>query len=319
MSVEKSFMQRSAFVMSITPFDARGALDEPAYRAHLRRLRDAGVRVYIGSSASGEGFSLTREELDRMLAIAVEELKGRVNVRAMGVEVRHAGEMIDFLKLTGRHPLDAVHVFGPEMGHAAKPTPAELESYFTRVIETTSQPVVLSSYHTLGFNLPVALLERLLNRFPQIIGFFYGGSDIRYLSEVIERFAPRIEVHCAGPYNALTTLSLGGHGCMGHEGNLAPAMVTDLITAFENGDHERLQKAYALLLAVYRIHHKHGGPVRAMKPLLNALGLPGGTVRLPRMAINDGELNDVLDATLKLNIAELPRAAVHPPAVERGT
>ena len=49
----------SAFVMSITPFDAGGALDEPALRAHLRRLQDAQVRVYVGSSASGESFSLT--------------------------------------------------------------------------------------------------------------------------------------------------------------------------------------------------------------------------------------------------------------------
>ena len=120
----------------------------------------------------------------------------------------------------------------------------------------------------------------------------------------------RSEVHCAGPYNALTTLSLGGHGCMGHEGNLAPTMITELIRAFESGDPGRLHQAYALLLAVYRIHHKYGGPVRAMKPLLNALGLPGGTVRLPRMAINDAELAEVLEATLKLNIPELPRARV---------
>jgi len=303
-------MRRSAFVMSITPFDERGALDEPAYRKHLQRLREAGVGVYIGSSASGEGFSLTRDELDRMLAIAVEELKGRVNVRAMGVEARHAAEMIDFLKLAGRHALDAVHVFGPEMGHAAKPTPTELERYFISVIETTSQPVVLSSYHTLGFNLPVTVLERLLIRFPQLTGFFYGGSDIRYLSEIIERFAQRMEIHCAGPYNALTTLSLGGHGFMGHEGNLAPTIAANVISAFESGDQNRIQKTYALLLAVYRIHHQHGGPVRAMKPLLNALGLPGGTVRLPRMAISNEELAGVLDATLKLNIAELPRTAV---------
>lgn len=311
-------MRRSAFVMSITPFDQHGTLDEAAFRRHLRRLREAGAGVYIGSSASGEGFSLTPDELDRMLAIAVEELKGQVNVRAMGVEVRHAGQMIDFLKLASRHALDAVHVFGPEMGHAAKPSPRELEHYFSTVIETTSQPVVLSSYHTLGFNLPVTLLERLLNRFPQIIGFFYGGSDIRYLSDVIERLASRIEVHCAGPYNALTTLSLGGHGCMGHEGNLAPTMVTELIAAFEARDQERLRRAYALLLAVYRIHYQHGGPVRAMKPLLNALGLPGGTVRLPRMAISDDELAQVLNATLKLNIPGLPTHPVSGAAHARG-
>lgn len=306
-------MQRSAFVMSITPFDTHGALDETAYRNHLRRLCNAGVRVYIGSSASGEGFSLTPDELDRMLAIAVEELKGKTQVRAMGVEARHAGEMIEFLKRASRHALDAVHVFGPEMGHAAKPTPAELEQYFSTVIQTTSQPVVLSSYHSLGFNLPVALLERLLKRFPQIIGFFYGGSDVRYLSEVIERLASRIEVHCAGPSNALTTLTLGGHGFMGHEGNLAPTVVAEIINAFNANDPARVQKAYAKLMAVYRIHLQHGGPVRAMKPLLNALGLPGGTVRPPRMAIDDAALADVIAATLKLGIEELPRAPVKVP------
>lgn len=52
------------------------------------------------------------------------------------------------------------------------------------------------------------------------------------MSELIERLADCIEIHCAGPYNALTTLSLGGHGFMGHEGNLAPTIAADVIAAF---------------------------------------------------------------------------------------
>ncbi len=307
----------SAFVMSITPFDQRGALDEPALRAHLRRLRDAKVRVYVGSSASGEGFSLTREELDRLLAISVEELKGKVEVRAMGVEVRHAGEMAAFLKRVEHHKPDAVHIFAPEMGHAAKPTPAELDKYYSSVISETSLPVVLSSYHTLGFNLPIPVLDRLLDRFKQIIGFFYGGSEVRYLSEIIERFADRIEIHCAGPYNALTTLGLGGHGFMGHEGNLMPSLAASVITAFQNDDQQALRKAYGLLLGVYRIHHRYGGPVRAMKPLLNAYGLPGGTVRLPRMAITPEELEEVIEATAHLQIPGLPPLAAKRPGAGR--
>ena len=296
----------SAFVMTITPFDESGALDEPAFRRHLGRLREANVRVYVGSSASGEGFSLTHDELDRALAIAVEELKGKVQVRAMGCEVRHAGEMIDFLKRAERHPLDAVHIFAPEMGHAAKPTPAELEKYYATVIEKTSQPVVLSSYHTLGFDVPVSLLERLLKRFPHIIGFFYGGHDVRYLSEIVQRLADRIEVHCAGPSNAITTLGLGGHGFMGHEGNLAPKLAASVISSFESGDKATLAKAFATLMRIHAIHYRSGGPVRAMKPLLNAYGLSGGTVRLPRAAIDADELKRVIDETARLELAELP-------------
>ena len=38
----------STFVISITPFDAAGRIDEPGMRAHLRRMVAAGIGVYIG-------------------------------------------------------------------------------------------------------------------------------------------------------------------------------------------------------------------------------------------------------------------------------
>jgi len=291
--------------MSITPFDEGGALDEPALRQHLQRLRDAQVGVYLGGSVGGEGFSLSKEEVRRVLAIGVEELKGKVPVRAMGCEVRQAGEMIDFLWRAGRHALDAVHIFAPEMGYGAKPTPEELERYYSTVIEETSLPIVLSSYQALGYDVPVTLIERLLDSFPQITGFFYDGHDVRYLTHVIERLAHRIEIHCAGPANALTTLGLGGHGFIGHEGNLAPKLVASVISAFQSGDKLQLVKAFGALMGKHEIHDHHGGPVRAMKPLLSAFGLPGGTIRLPRLAISAEELNEVIEATDRLNIPEL--------------
>ena len=43
----------SAIVISITPFDEKGRLDEPAFRFHLGRLREAGVAVFVGGSGSG--------------------------------------------------------------------------------------------------------------------------------------------------------------------------------------------------------------------------------------------------------------------------
>lgn len=302
--------KRSAFVMSITPFTADGAFDESAYRRHLRRLAAAGVGVYVGGSASGEGFSLTFEERERVLAIAVEELRGKVNVRAMGTEVRHLGDTLEYLAAVARHDFDAVHVFAPEMGHASKPTYAELDAYYSAAVGATRQPVILSCYQALGFELPVALLESLAQRFPQVVGFFYGGSDVRYLSAVIARLSERLEIHCAGPYNAMTTLALGGAGFMGHEGNLSPELAMRVITAFESGDLAGLQDAYGKLMAVHALHYRYGGPVRAMKPLLNALGLPGGYLRLPRMAITEAQLADVLRETLALEIPGLPASAV---------
>lgn len=303
--------ERSAFVMSITPFTAEGALDESAYRTHLRRLAAAGVGVYVGGSASGEGFSLSPAERNRVLAIAVEELRGRVNVRAMGTEVRHLADTLDYLAETARHDLDAVHIFAPEMGHASKPTYAELDAYYSAAIAATRQPVILSCYQALGFELPVKLLESLAQRYRHVIGFFYGGSDVRYLSTAIARLAARLEIHCAGPYNAITTMALGGTGFMGHEGNLSPELAKRVVTAFGAGDLPGLQDAYGKLMAIHAMHYRHGGPVRAMKPLLNALGLPGGYLRLPRMAITEAELADVVRDTLALRLPGLPESVAN--------
>ena len=58
------------FAISVTTFGDDGALDEPAFRAHLQRMAAAGLGVYVGGSGSGEGYALTADETARLLEIA---------------------------------------------------------------------------------------------------------------------------------------------------------------------------------------------------------------------------------------------------------
>jgi dihydrodipicolinate synthase/N-acetylneuraminate lyase len=52
----------SAFVISITPFDAQGEVDFGALRAHFARLAESGVGVYVGGGGSGEGLGSPRSD-----------------------------------------------------------------------------------------------------------------------------------------------------------------------------------------------------------------------------------------------------------------
>src|SRR5947207_1394834 len=101
----------STFVISITPFDDGGELDEDGLRGHLRRLRDSTIGVYLGGSGSGEGYTLTPAEMRRVLEIGVEELGGRAPVRAMGVEPRTARDMIALGQLAADVGVDAMQVY----------------------------------------------------------------------------------------------------------------------------------------------------------------------------------------------------------------
>ncbi|HUG36007.1 MAG TPA: dihydrodipicolinate synthase family protein, partial [Candidatus Limnocylindrales bacterium] len=64
---------------NLLPFRADLEIDEPAYRKHLRWLADApGVTGIVANGHAGEVSSLAREERKRALAIALDEVAGKV-------------------------------------------------------------------------------------------------------------------------------------------------------------------------------------------------------------------------------------------------
>jgi 4-hydroxy-tetrahydrodipicolinate synthase len=296
-------------VISITPFDGKGRVDEPALRKHLGRLRDAGVSVFLCGSGTGEGYTLTPEEQDRIFAIGFEELKGKVPVFADGVEPRQPSEMVAFVRRAERAKVDAIRIFCLDIGHGQKPNATEMERYYAASIEAaTSLPVTLTSHQAAGYVLPVDLIERLVNRYPQITRINVGTTDLAYLAEVINRIGDRIEVHCAGCSNGPTTLALGGNGFMGPEGNFAPTLTQAVINAYRASDMKLLQESYSKLMGLQRVLVRFSGSGRSLKPLMGAFGLPGGgdAIRPPRAAIGTADLKEAVKAVLKLNIPGMP-------------
>jgi 4-hydroxy-tetrahydrodipicolinate synthase len=305
----------SVVVISIIPFQADGQIDEGAYRRQLGRLRDAGCSVYVAGSASSEAYTLTPDELDRVLAISREELQGRVPYRAMGCEPRQATDMIRFMRQVERSGIDTAQIFSLDVGHGHRPSEAELELFYNTVIESTSLKIYLSCHpRSIGFALPLPMIERLCDRFPQITGIAYGGTDMSYLAQLIKRLGDRLEIHNAGPEVAVNTLSLGGNGFMGTEGNVAPTLVKSVITAWEAKDYEGLKNAYGKLMLLKEILGRQGGRgLRATKPLMNAFGLPGGRLRAPRLPLGPDEIARRVREVDALEIPGFPKPLAERP------
>ena len=296
----------SAIVHSLTPFNEKFELDEPALRKHLRRLRDAGVTVYIGAAGAAEGYTLTRHERDRVLTIAVEELKGKVPVRAAGVEPRDTAEMVEFLRSAERIKVDAAQIYSLDMGHGLVPNRRELEKYFMTSIEATSLPVIISNQKKVGYPLPLDLVELLARRYSNLVGYAYDVNDTFYMIELIQRLGDRLEIHCSGTENALFTLGIGGNGYQGMEGNIVPNLAASVVSAFVAKDIDRMHESFNKLMRLRTIMR---GPVRSnqrgAKALLNAYGLSGGHVRPPRLLLDKPELDEVIKAVQALKIPEM--------------
>ncbi len=295
----------SCFVISITPFTADGALDEGALRAHLRRLAAAGIGVYVGGGGSGEGYTLSRADNERIFAIAVEELKGKVPCRAMGIEPRTAAQMIDFLKLAADAGMEAAQVYSLDVGHGHAPTTEELDSYFSEVIDTAPLPVVLSTHQSVGYRIAPELIVDLAQS-PQVLAINCTHPDLGYLATVIDGVAPTKDVHVGGPMQGLTALAFGGQGFLCSEGNLAPKLCVSVIDHYKAGDLDGTMDAFSKVVRLSTGLYGNGG-IRVTKAVLNTLGLPGGYPRKPRLPVTDDRLTRSLALVRGMDLLELPK------------
>ena len=76
----------------------------------------------------------------------------------------------------------------------------------------------------------------------------------------------------------------------------------------DGGDMDAFRTSFRQLMSLYVVVNTFNGnssSQRAVKPLMNALGLPGGAVRAPMLPINDKDLAAMVKAVLAIGIPEL--------------
>jgi 4-hydroxy-tetrahydrodipicolinate synthase len=289
------------FVISITTFDDDGMLDEPALRAHLRRMAAAGLGVYVGGSGSGEGYALTANETARLLEIAAQELHGRVPVRAMGVEPRNAPEMIAVVRAARAAGVDAAQIYSLDLGHGRMPRADEQDAYLRDVLDATAFPSVISIHQSVGYFLDPELVGHLLDDYPHVIGVNCTHPDLGYLVRLMEIIDGRAELYVGGPMHALSALALGANGYLVSEANLAPRLCAAVTDAWARGDLAAAGNASRTVMELFTVVQAHGG-VSGIKAALTTLGLPGGRPRRPRLEVPEAWTKAILGAVDALGV-----------------
>src|SRR6266481_4419682 len=100
---------------NILPFRADLSIDEPAYRRHIRWLRDtSGVTGIVANGHAAEVSSLSREERTRALVIALDEVAGACPVVA-GIYTDGTAEAVELVRDAKAAGAAAVLVFPPTL------------------------------------------------------------------------------------------------------------------------------------------------------------------------------------------------------------
>jgi 4-hydroxy-tetrahydrodipicolinate synthase len=298
-------------VMSVTPFDAEEQLDEAALRRHVRYLARGGVTICLGSYGSGEGHLLRRPEIQRMYAVAVDEVGGRAPICAGALGFTATDDVIEQALAAADAGVDLVQIHPPRPGPVGiRPRLPEIERYYRDVLEAVRTPVVLTNQvFMVGYALPVELIAELVRQYPQITSVIHTDRDPAALRSIAAAVGPRLPLKVGVIGQLLDALEAGASGAACFEANLAPRLCASIPERFAAGDREGARAAFDRVMRLNAILSKFQNP-RSVKAAMQLAGLGGGPPRrpyLPLPAAETGEIGQVI-AELGLLGGEAPAA-----------
>ena len=274
----------------ITPFDDRGRIDEGSLRAHLRRIADAGLEMWLVSSGTGEANVLTDDEVDRIVRIAVDEVGERARVFAMGCEPRSASQEIAWANRMTDLGVQAVQVGPLEPGHSYRPTDDDLRAFYDDVLEGVAVPCYLASHMSVGYQVPPRILADAARAHDHAVGFTICHLDnFPYVTRLLG-LADGKPVLLGSPFQTLEGLACGAAGTVSSmDAFVAPHLYSRLADAWVAGDLTGVIESFSTAVALFNRIFSAGGLV-VLKAVLDQLALGGGPPRSPRQPADERTL-----------------------------
>jgi len=256
----------------ITPVDSDDRLDEKLFRNIIDHVIAGGVHGVFVLGTTGEFYGVEFDEKRRAIAIAVDQVRGRVPVYA-GASAITTRECMNLARLAEEEGAQAVTVLTPMF---ISPSEDELYEHFVTIASSTTLPVLLyNNPDRTGINMSAGLIERLAG-ISNIVGVKDSSGDVTLTSEYIRRTrGQNFRVMAGRDTLILATLVYGGYGCVAASANVAPALVVEIYEKFQAGDLAgALEAQYRL--APLRVAFNLGTFPVVIKDALNLLGVPAG-------------------------------------------
>jgi 4-hydroxy-tetrahydrodipicolinate synthase len=260
----------------VTPFRKDLSLDEETLRRLVRRQIAAGINFLVPCGTTGESPTLSHEEHLRVVAITLEEAKGKVPVLA-GAGGYNTHHVIELARECERMGAEGILSVTP---YYNKPTQEGLYHHFKAIAASISLPVILYNVPPrTNVNIDPATVRRLAE-IENIIGVKEASGNIAQITQVIQQVPEEFLVLSGDDALTLPLAAMGGRGIISVASNVIPAEMTQLAQlclAGNFGEARAMQRKWMPLLEVNFIE-TNPTPVKAA---MAEMGLLEPVFRLP--------------------------------------
>jgi 4-hydroxy-tetrahydrodipicolinate synthase len=271
-AVTEAGFQRGVFPIAPTPFHDNGDLDLDGQRRVLDCMIDQGVDGICILANYSEQFLLNDAEREKLLAVCLEHVAGRVPVivTCSHFSTRVAVERARQAAAAGASML---MMMPPYHGALLRATDAGVYEFFAALSQAVEIPIMVQDAPLSGVSLSVPLLTRIATELPQVAYFKIevpGTAD--KLRSLIEAAGDAV----AGPFDGEEGITLMADLDAGATGTMPSALMPELIRPIVEhhlaGDRRAAAAQYALILPLINYENRQCG-LRACKTAMREGGV----------------------------------------------
>jgi 4-hydroxy-tetrahydrodipicolinate synthase len=274
-------MFTGAMVAIVTPFK-NGAVDEEGLRQLIEFQIENGTKAIIPCGTTGESATLSHKEHERVIEIAVAQVRGRVPVIA-GTGSNNTVEAIQLTAHAKKVGADGVLMISP---YYNKPTQEGLYQHFKRVAEEVPIPIVL--YNIPGrtaVNMEPGTIARLA-AIDNIVGVKEASGSMKQITDIIRLCGDKLTVVSGEDFLTYPLMAVGGKGVISVVSNVAPRDMADLCDLCLAGKWDDARRLYYRLLPLCHAMFYETNPA-PVKAALEMMGKISAEVRLPLASMSE--------------------------------
>lgn len=278
----------------ITPF-VNGEVDYKTYASLIEYQIKNGSHGILVNGTTAEPSTLTLDERNKLINIAVEVANGKIPVIA-----GTGSQSIIETKILTNHAVeagvDSLLIVTP---YYIKPPQRGLIEYYLELTEKIDIPWMI--YHIPGrtaVNVTLETMKILSDKSANFVGMKHAVNDLGFVTECLSAFGPDFKIFVGLEELSFPMLSIGACGLMNAVGNLRPNILSEMCEAVWNKNNERGLELHHQLLEINQAVFYDTNPI-PIKYMMKKLGImKNNEHRLPMMSATV-ELEKRLDIVLR--------------------
>ncbi len=287
-------MFRGSYTALVTPF-RDGVIDVPAFERLIERQIAGGITGIVAIGTTGESPTLSHDERQQVIRLAVETAKGRCQVLA-GTGSYSTNEAIAATQSAQKMGVDGALIVAP---YYNKPSQEGLFRHFTAIARATGLPIMLYNIPgRCGIDISANTVERLAAACANIVSIKEASGSVDRVAELFGRMPDAFTILSGDDGLTLPFMALGAVGVVSVASNLLPAEIAELVRAIADGDLNKARRLHRRLAQLFKDLFIEPNPV-PVKTALAWRGEMSNEVRLPlceMSAANEARLRSTLEA-----------------------